>query len=42
VLQLAINAPSLQATLDRSPRSDLETVQALVALIRRGYIQAVP
>lgn len=41
VLQLAINSPSLQATLDRSPRSDLETAQAMLALIRKGYIEPV-
>ena len=41
VLQLAINSPSLQATMDKSPQTDLETAQALVALLRKGYVEPV-
>jgi pSer/pThr/pTyr-binding forkhead associated (FHA) protein len=40
VLQLALNCPSFQALLDRSPRTDLETAQVVLVLMKRGYIQA--
>lgn len=38
VLQLALNTPSLEALLDRSPLSDLQTAEAVVRLIKRGYL----
>lgn len=38
VLQLVINYGHLQAVLDRSPRTDLETGQALLALIQKEYV----
>jgi hypothetical protein len=39
VLQLVINYGQLQAILDRSPRTDLETAQALLTLMQKEYIQ---
>ena len=39
VLQAAINAPDFQAAIDRSPKTDLETVQDVLDLIRRGYLE---
>ncbi len=41
VLQVLINAPNFQTALDRSPKSDLETAQDVVDLVKRGYIQIV-
>jgi pSer/pThr/pTyr-binding forkhead associated (FHA) protein len=38
VLQLVINHGQLGAVLDRSPRTDLETAQALLGLIQKGYV----
>jgi pSer/pThr/pTyr-binding forkhead associated (FHA) protein len=38
VLQLVINFGRLQAVLDRSPRTDLETAQALLGLIQKEYV----
>jgi hypothetical protein len=40
VLQAAINAETVGATLDESQLSDLETGAALIKLIDRGYIVA--
>jgi pSer/pThr/pTyr-binding forkhead associated (FHA) protein len=40
VLQLALNTPSIEGLLDRSPVSDLETVQIVLDLMRRGYLQS--
>jgi pSer/pThr/pTyr-binding forkhead associated (FHA) protein len=40
VLQLAINSPSLEALLDRSPVSDLETAQIVGSLLTRRYLEA--
>ena len=37
-LQLVINYGQFQAVLDRSPRTDLETAQTLLALIQRDYV----
>jgi hypothetical protein len=39
VLQLVLNYGQLQAILDRSPRTDLETAQSLLTLIQKEYIQ---
>ena len=39
VLQAAINAPNFAAALDRSKKTDLETVQDVLDLIRRGYLE---
>jgi hypothetical protein len=39
VLQLAINSSSLQALLDNSQISDLETAQIALSLLDRGYLQ---
>jgi hypothetical protein len=36
--QSVLNYGQLQAVLDRSPLTDLETTGALVALLQRGYI----
>jgi len=38
VLQLVINHGQLGGVLDRSPRTDLETAQALLGLLQKGYI----
>ena len=38
LLQLAINQGSLQGVLDRSPKSDFETADKLLGLIKRGYL----
>ncbi len=40
-LQIAINAPSFQVALDRSAKTDLETAQDVLDLIRKGYITIV-
>jgi pSer/pThr/pTyr-binding forkhead associated (FHA) protein len=40
VLQLVINFGQLGAVLDRSPRTDLETAQALLTLMQKGYVAA--
>jgi pSer/pThr/pTyr-binding forkhead associated (FHA) protein len=37
-LQLVINYGQLQAVLDRSPRTDMETAQTLLALIQKDYV----
>jgi len=39
VLQLVLNYGQMQAVLDRSPRTDLETAQALLTLIQKEYLQ---
>jgi pSer/pThr/pTyr-binding forkhead associated (FHA) protein len=39
VLQLAINSPSFEALLDRSPASDLETAQIVGSLLGRRYLE---
>lgn len=41
VLQAAINAPNFRVALDRSPKTDLETVQDVLDLIKRGYLETV-
>jgi len=41
VLQAAINAPSFAAALDRSKKTDLDTVQDVLDLIRRGYLEVL-
>lgn len=41
VLQAAINAPNFAAALDRSPKSDLETVRDVLDLIKRGYLEVL-
>jgi pSer/pThr/pTyr-binding forkhead associated (FHA) protein len=38
VLQLVINYGQLGTILDRSPKTDLETAQALVGLLQKGYL----
>jgi pSer/pThr/pTyr-binding forkhead associated (FHA) protein len=42
VLQAAINRGLLGAVVDTSPMSDLDTAQALVRLIERGYLRIAP
>lgn len=37
-LQIAINAPTFQVALDRSAKTDLETAQDVLELMRKGYI----
>ena len=39
VLQACINSPDFQAALDRSPKTDLETVNDVLDLLRRGYLE---
>lgn len=39
VLQAAINAPNYSAALDRSPKTDLETLKDVLDLIKRGYLE---
>ncbi len=41
VLQAAINAPNLAAALDRTKKTDLETIQDILDLIKRGYLQVI-
>jgi hypothetical protein len=41
VLQQALNSPNLQALLDRTRLSDLETAEIVVSLIARGYLTSV-
>jgi hypothetical protein len=38
VLQLALNAPSLEVLFDRAPTTDLETAQIVQSLVKRGYL----
>jgi pSer/pThr/pTyr-binding forkhead associated (FHA) protein len=38
MLQLAINCGHVQAVLDRSPKTDLETAQALLNLLQKEYL----
>lgn len=38
VLQLALNTPSFDALLDRSSLSDLQTAEAVLELIKKGYL----
>jgi pSer/pThr/pTyr-binding forkhead associated (FHA) protein len=40
VLQLALNAPSIEVLLDRSPVSDLDTGRIIMSLLERGYLKA--
>ena len=40
ILQLVINYGQMRAILDRSPKTDLETAQALLNLINKGYVAA--
>lgn len=39
VLQAAINAPDLRAAIDRAQKTDLETVQDILELLKRGYLE---
>ena len=39
VLQAAINAPHFEAALDRSPKTDLDTLKDVLDLIKRGYLE---
>jgi len=41
VLQAAINAPHFEAALDRSPKTDLDTVRDVLDLIKRGYLEVL-
>lgn len=41
VLQAAINAPNFGAALDRSPKTDLNTVKDVLDLIKRGYLEVL-
>lgn len=41
VLQACINSPDLATALDRSPKTDFETVKDVVDLIKRGYLAVV-
>jgi pSer/pThr/pTyr-binding forkhead associated (FHA) protein len=39
VLQACINSPDFQTALDRSPKTDLETVNDVLDLVKRGYLE---
>lgn len=39
LLQLALNAPSLEVLMDRSALSDLETATVVMSLMKRGYLE---
>lgn len=39
VLQACINSPDFQTALDRSPKTDLDTVNDVLDLLKRGYLQ---
>jgi hypothetical protein len=39
VLQAVISAPDLRSELDRSPRTDLETAQDVLMLLKNGYLE---
>lgn len=39
VLQAVISAPDLRSALDRSPRTDLETAQDVLMLLKNGYLE---
>lgn len=41
VLQAAINAPHFAAALDRSPKTDLDTLKDVLDLIQRGYLEVI-
>lgn len=41
VLQAAINAPDFRTAIDRSPKTDLETVVDVLDLMKRGYLEVV-
>jgi len=41
VLQACINSPDFQTALDRSRKTDLETVTDVLDLLRRGYLEVV-
>ncbi len=41
ILQQALNSPSLEALLDRSSLTDLETANIVMNLIQRGYLAAM-
>jgi pSer/pThr/pTyr-binding forkhead associated (FHA) protein len=40
VLQLALNSASIEALLDRSPLSDLETAEIVLILMKKGYLHS--
>lgn len=42
VLQMALNRGTVGATVDKSPLSDLETAEALVTLVEKGYLVVDP
>lgn len=41
VLQATINAPDLRTALDRSPKTDLQTVQDVIALMKNGFLEEI-
>jgi hypothetical protein len=41
VLQATINAPDLRTALDRSPKTDLETIEDIIALMKGGFLEAL-
>ncbi|HEY4158374.1 MAG TPA: DUF4388 domain-containing protein, partial [Polyangiaceae bacterium] len=41
LLQMVINAPCLEAVFDMLPGTDLETGQAVMTLVQRGYLEPV-
>lgn len=42
VLQACINSPDFQTALDRSSKTDFDTIQDVFDLIKRGYLQVLP
>jgi len=41
LVQVAINAPSIEAVLDNASGTDLEAGQAILSLIQRGYLEPI-
>lgn len=41
VLQVAINAPDMRTALDRSPKTDLDTVADIIDLMKRGFLEVL-
>jgi hypothetical protein len=41
VLQATINAPDLRTALDRSPKTDLETIQDVLSLMKEGFLEVL-
>jgi pSer/pThr/pTyr-binding forkhead associated (FHA) protein len=40
ILQMALNSPSIEALMDKSPVTDLKTAEIIKSLMKRGYLAA--